>query len=1125
MSDLVVFRYECLAYCPKRALLYFAKGRHKGFGPTVSQVEKHFVRDETIELKGSMQQRPVDSLRTRGRPSEPMTRAMERSLRFPCGGAAEGIWGWMVAADSTGGFSPAAYDGYSSSHVFVDCSRPGGYIFLLFTKTGTSDVSARAVKAMAAHWQRFGHNQEIPEWGKPIAEMRADSGSFSSQAVESVCEGFRIMQKFSAPNTQAQNPAEAYIKQLFRKVTIFFSTAVWMPRFLWNFALQHAALCLNLTLHSDADKPGWESFREEEYDFWANPLLPWGHPVEVFVPKDQRDWKFGERSITCFFVGVPLGVKQDIMVFIPATGKVRVTRDYRVSVKGMVAQPSWPVYRGSSRIANEFIPHLPEAGAIGIVPDTDIVLDINAPPMLDPEAAVYMEDIATAEPGDEAVSTEPLQGGVVAEEVVNLQTPAGGGVTSTLLPEVIGADDSRSQDQPLRDDVEPQRLDMDVGDEIFVASIGLDGKLLDVAELAYVLLPEEVDKQQQVSEDQPPKIIVNRMKVRALIREMQKKRQRLTDYERRCRLRRCEVGNARAERRVQAAILRQINKAQSKRRSDDNPTLTKALKGPYKQAVMDAIQAELTQYIETYEALEIISEDELREMSKEEVARALTSHYEITYKRDKESGKLTAVKARLCIHGNQINKYDFDDVKSPTARTASMKLLLAILSKKTPTGGRYIGRTWDITGAFLRVNIAERTAAKLEKDESYVAPRPILLRLPDGRIGRLRAYVYGLKQASLEFREVVDEILCEDGFMPTVDPCVYVKYDNEDKILVTCHVDDFLAVSTSNKMLDQFDALLAKHFGHDNLKRKTGDSLVYMGLVINRMSNGDIFVGQPAYYQKLWNQYSEVLKLDLSDISTDGDPILFPMHASLKAEPEDEIEVDSTMYRAVIGALNHLSLMTRPDIGLAMSMLASKCSCPTYRDVRQVRFLFKYIMKTQHLGLNFKHDGDFRLIGSADASFASRDKYTSQSGYSFSLGFDNAAFYSRSSKQQLVTVSSTEAEYVALFHASSETVWLKRLLNQLGFEQGAVTIFQDNLSTIQWCKGKEDFHRSKHIAIKYHKIREWVIAKEIEPTYLSTLEMVADVLTKPIVNAQFEYLACGLLGICSFKQRVPGISF
>jgi hypothetical protein len=1119
-SELVRFRYECLACCPKRALLYYANG-HKGFGPTKSQVEKHYIRDEAMELKGGMQQRPVDVLRKRGRPLEPVSRAVERDSRFKRQ-AGHDVWGWVVAADSTGGFSPTAYDGYSTSHVFVDCSRPGGYLFLLFTKTGTQEVSAKAVNAMVSHWQRHGHHKEPAEWKMPVAELRSDSGGFSSQAVESICEGFRIIQKFSAPNTQSQNPAEAYIKQLFRKVTIFFAAASWMPRFLWNFALQHAALCLNLTLHPDSNTPSWESFRGETYDFWANPLLPWGHPVEVFVPKDQREWKFGERCITCFFVGVPIGVKQAIMVFNPVTGKVRVTRDYRVSITGMTAKPEWPLYRGTGRLANDFIPHTADADVVVNIPDTDMVTDINNPPTIDRDLGVFLEEVNECQ---EPI-VPPIQDACVPEEVEIPQTPADS-MTATLLPEIEG--NVVNDDSSVRDVIEPLKLNMDDYDEVFVASIGFDGKLCDGAQLAYVLLPEEVgDEKPPLTEDSKPgdpEVVCNRLKLKNAIAKLRDKRKRLTDLQRRSRIRQQDVGNPRAERRVQAAIAAHINKAQMKLRKDDNPTLAKAMKGPYRQMVIDAVDAELTQYIETYEALELIDGDEQLKMSKEELARALTSHFEITYKRDKDTGKLLAVKARLCIHGNQINKYDFDDVKSPTARSASMKLLLAILGKKMPNGERYKGRTWDITGAFLRVNIDQRTAAKLEKDPAYVAPRPILLRLPDGRIGRLTAYVYGLKQASLEFREVVDGMLTSNGYIATADPCVYVRCVGDDKIMVTCHVDDFLAVSSSDVLLDQFDAMLAKQFGDDDLKRKAGDDLVYMGLVIKRMSNGDIFVSQPAYYKKLWKDYAELLGLHESDIPTTGDPVIFPMHHQMKVEPDDDVEVDSTKYRAVIGALNHLAIMTRPDISLAMSLLASKCSCPTMRDIRQIRVLFRYVMRTQHIGLNFKHDSDFRLIGWADASFATRTKYMSQSGYGFTLGFDNATFYTRSSKQQLVTMSSTEAEYVALFHASCEAVWLKRLLTQLGFHQSVVTIFQDNLSTIQWCHGKEDFHRSKHIAIKYHKIREWVIAKEIVPTYMSTKEMIADVLTKPIVNAQFEYLACGLLGISSFKQRIPGTNF
>ena len=86
------------------------------------------------------------------------------------------------------------------------------------------------------------------------------------------------------------------------------------------------------------------------------------------------------------------------------------------------------------------------------------------------------------------------------------------------------------------------------------------------------------------------------------------------------------------------------------------------------------------------------------------------------------------------------------------------------------------------------------------------------------------------------------------------------------------------------------------------------------------------------------------------------------------------------------------------------------------------------MIATKHIGLNFKRDGDFQLYVYADASYASREETRSQSGYAFTSGLDNAAFYVKSTKQQLVTLSSTEAEFVAMFHSMTKAVFLKRLL-------------------------------------------------------------------------------------------------
>ena len=249
------------------------------------------------------------------------------------------------------------------------------------------------------------------------------------------------------------------------------------------------------------------------------------------------------------------------------------------------------------------------------------------------------------------------------------------------------------------------------------------------------------------------------------------------------------------------------------------------------------------------------------------------------------------------------------------------------------------------------------------------------------------------------------------------------------------------------------------------------------------------------------------------------------MHANVVPVSGVDEPVDATWYKGIIGALNYLALMTRPDISYALSVLASKCTSPTVGDIRRVKHLFRYVMSTRHIGLNFKHDSDFQLHVWADASYASRDGARSQSGYCFSLGANNAAFYVKSTKQQLVTLSSTESEYVAMFHSSTEAVFLKRLMEHLDFPQAPIVVYQDNQSTIHWVQGKENFHRAKHLEVKYHYVRQLLREHVIAVEYLETTEMIADVLTKPLVSDHFQYLACGLLGIYTFEERISEEGF
>ena len=98
--------------------------------------------------------------------------------------------------------------------------------------------------------------------------------------------------------------------------------------------------------------------------------------------------------------------------------------------------------------------------------------------------------------------------------------------------------------------------------------------------------------------------------------------------------------------------------------------------------------------------------------------------------------------------------------------------------------------------------------------------------------------------------------------------------------------------------------------------------------------------------------------------------------------------------------------------------------------------------------------------------------------------------------QKLVTLSSCEAEYVALGEAVKEALWLKHLLSEIKFPQGPVRIYIDNQSAIKLAKNSMVRPRTKHIRMRYHWLREQVEAKQVELIYVPTNENIADMFTK-----------------------------
>ncbi len=170
---------------------------------------------------------------------------------------------------------------------------------------------------------------------------------------------------------------------------------------------------------------------------------------------------------------------------------------------------------------------------------------------------------------------------------------------------------------------------------------------------------------------------------------------------------------------------------------------------------------------------------------------------------------------------------------------------------------------------------------------------------------------------------------------------------------------------------------------------------------------------------------------------------------------------------------------------------------PTY--VELVSHVLQYVSETLELGLKF--DGEAKtqdnIIGYTDSDFAG-SKLDPKSTECCIFMLAVAAISHLSKLQSIATLSNHYAEYVAIFEAGKETVWVRYLLADLGFRKRStpVTLYDDNQGSIALLNNPEFHSPTKQIDVRFHFIRAVLSMKQLNIVYIPTAEMAADGLTK-----------------------------
>ena len=215
----------------------------------------------------------------------------------------------------------------------------------------------------------------------------------------------------------------------------------------------------------------------------------------------------------------------------------------------------------------------------------------------------------------------------------------------------------------------------------------------------------------------------------------------------------------------------------------------------------------------------------------------------------------------------------------------------------------------------------------------------------------------------------------------------------------------------------------------------------------------------------------------------DYNPVSTPTKFGLKLNKDHEgKKVDSTLYKQIVGSLMYL-IVTRPDIMYSMSLISRYMENPTEIHLLVAKRILRYLQEPRDFGLFYKKGEKLELFGFTDSDYAGdQDDRRSTSGYVFMLATGVVSWSSK--KQQIVSLSTSEVEFIAAIACACQAIWLRRILEELQFMQvEATTVFCDNNSIIKLSRNPVLHERSKHIDVKYYFLRDLNNVETIKLVY------------------------------------------
>jgi len=385
--------------------------------------------------------------------------------------------------------------------------------------------------------------------------------------------------------------------------------------------------------------------------------------------------------------------------------------------------------------------------------------------------------------------------------------------------------------------------------------------------------------------------------------------------------------------------------------------------------------------------------------------------------------------------------------------------------------------------------------------------------------------IQGHPESPRLWERLIDRILRETGFKPTThEPCLYSGTVNGELVLFLRQVDDFSVAAKNTTTCSQIISFINSQMSMD---------VKDLGL-IDRFNGMDII--QTKYYVKISCEKYLSKMLQAHDWLLKAPPPTLPLplpaekeflkaleEAVPPANQEDMNKLRTEMgfnYRQILGEIIWPMIKCRPDVSPHAIKLSQYLDNPAMVHYQAARLLVDYLAATITEGIYYwrdtpvdslpegplpalHHDNHSLevplqqdLSGFADSDWAG-DTIQRKSISGIAIMFAGGVIAYKSKRQEVIALSTTEAEFVAACDAGKMILFFRSILEDLGIPQAEATVlFEDNMGALLMANAKQPTRRTRHMEIKHFSLLDWVERDLLLLQTVTTHDNAADAMTK-----------------------------